>query len=104
MPSKIVMTGNKAEQSTVYHHSGFPGGLKKASYASVLATRPERIIEKAIKGMVPHNTLGRQMLSKLKVYAGPEHPHAAQGPQALHAAPGLAAAGPLTHPARRPHI
>jgi large subunit ribosomal protein L13 len=80
--SKIVMTGNKAEQSTVYHHSGFPGGLKKTSYASVLATRPERIIEKAIKGMVPHNTLGRQMLSKLKVYAGPEHPHAAQAPQA----------------------
>jgi large subunit ribosomal protein L13 len=77
---KIVMTGNKAAQSTVYSHSGFPGGLRRTSYADVLATRPERIIEKAIKGMLPHNTLGRQMLSKLKVYAGPTHPHAAQSP------------------------
>jgi large subunit ribosomal protein L13 len=80
--AKIVMTGNKAAQSNVYRHSGFPGGLKVTSYADVLATRPERIIEKAVKGMVPHNTLGRQMLSKLKVYAGPEHPHQAQAPQA----------------------
>lgn len=78
--AKIVMTGNKAAQSTVYRHSGFPGGLKMTSYADVLATRPERIIEKAVKGMVPHNTLGRQMLSKLKVYAGPTHPHQAQAP------------------------
>jgi large subunit ribosomal protein L13 len=77
---KVVMTGKKAEQSTVYNHSGFPGGLKRTSYADVLATRPERIIEKAIKGMLPHNTLGRQMLSKLKVYAGPTHPHQAQAP------------------------
>ncbi len=81
--AKVVMTGKKAEQSTVYNHSGFPGGLKRTSYADVLATRPERIIEKAIKGMLPHNTLGRQMLSKLKVYAGPEHPHAAQQPQSF---------------------
>ena len=78
--SKIVMTGNKAQQSTVYHHSGYPGGLRQTSYAAVLATRPERIIEKAIKGMLPHNTLGRQMASKLKVYAGPTHPHQAQSP------------------------
>ncbi|MFP5372824.1 MAG: 50S ribosomal protein L13, partial [Actinomycetes bacterium] len=77
----VAMTGNKAAQSTVYRHSGFPGGLKRTSYADVLASRPERIIEKAVKGMLPHNTLGRQMLSKLKVYAGPEHPHAAQQPQ-----------------------
>ena len=76
----VAMTGDKAAQSTVYRHSGFPGGLKKTSYAEVLATRPERIVEKAIKGMLPHNTLGRQMLSKLKVYAGPTHPHAAQSP------------------------
>ena len=62
--AKVVMTGNKAAQSTVYHHSGYPGGLRKTSYAEVLATRPERIVEKAIKGMIPHNTLGRQMLSK----------------------------------------
>jgi large subunit ribosomal protein L13 len=78
---KVAMTGNKRMQSTVYTHSGFPGGLKRKSYDEVLNTRPERIIEKAVKGMVPHNTLGRQMLSKLKVYAGPDHPHAAQQPQ-----------------------
>ena len=78
--AKIVMTGNKAAQSRVHHHSGYPGGLKSTSYAEVLATRPERIIEKAVKGMLPHNTLGRQMASKLKVYAGPTHPHAAQAP------------------------
>ncbi len=77
---KVAMTGNKAAQSNVYRHSGYPGGLTTTSYADVLATRPERIIEKAIKGMLPHNTLGRQMLSKLKVYAGPTHPHQAQSP------------------------
>ena len=64
--AKIVMTGNKAAQSRVHRHSGYPGGLTSTSYADVLATRPERIIEKAIKGMLPHNTLGRQMSSKLK--------------------------------------
>jgi len=78
--ANVVMTGDKAAQSTVYRHSGYPGGLTRTSYAQVLATRPERIVEKAIKGMVPHNTLGRQMLSKLKVYAGPTHPHQAQSP------------------------
>ena len=77
---KVAMTGNKAAQSRVHRHSGYPGGLKSVSYADVLATRPERIIEKAVKGMLPHNTLGRQMLSKLKVYAGPTHPHQAQSP------------------------
>ena len=77
---KVAMTGKKAEQSTVYNHSGFPGGLKRTSYADVLATRPERIIEKAVKGMIPHNSLGRQVMSKLKVYAGPTHPHQAQNP------------------------
>ena len=77
---KVAMTGKKAEQSTVYNHSGFPGGLKRTSYADVLATRPERIVEKAIKGMLPHNRLGRAMSKKLKVDAGPEHPHAAQKP------------------------
>ncbi len=77
---RVAMTGNKAAQSMVHRHSGYPGGLKSTSYAEVLATRPERIIEKAVKGMLPHNSLGRQMLSKLKVYAGPTHPHAAQAP------------------------
>jgi len=77
---KVEMTGNKREQSRVHRHSGYPGGLTSVSYDEVLNTRPERIIEKAIKGMLPHNTLGRQMLSKLKVYAGPTHPHQAQSP------------------------
>ena len=77
---KVAMTGNKAAQSRVHRHSGYPGGLTSTSYAQVLATRPERIIEKAIKGMLPHNSLGRQMANKLKVYAGPEHPHQAQSP------------------------
>ena len=78
--AKVALTGNKAAQSRVHRHSGYPGGLTSTPYAEVLATRPERIIEKAIKGMLPHNTLGRQMLSKLKVYAGPTHPHQAQSP------------------------
>jgi large subunit ribosomal protein L13 len=77
---KVAMTGNKREQSRVYRHSGYPGGLTATSYDEVLKTRPERIIEKAVKGMLPHNSLGRQMLSKLKVYAGPTHPHQAQQP------------------------
>jgi len=77
----VINAGNKRVQSTVYTHSGFPGGLRRRSYDEVLATRPERIVEKAVKGMVPHNTLGRQVLSKLKIYAGPEHPHAAQSPR-----------------------
>ncbi|HVU74822.1 MAG TPA: 50S ribosomal protein L13 [Mycobacteriales bacterium] len=77
---KVAMTGNKRVQSTVYTHSGFPGGLRRQSYDEVLNTRPEKIVEKAIKGMLPHNTLGRQMASKLKVYAGPDHPHQAQKP------------------------
>lgn len=78
--AKVAMTGNKAEQSRVHRHSGYPGGLTSTSYADVLRTRPERIVEKAIKGMIPHNSLGRQTLSKLKVYAGPTHPHQAQSP------------------------
>ena len=75
---QVAMTGNKAAQSRVHRHSGYPGGLTSTSYADVLATRPERIIEKAVKGMVPHNSLGRQVMSKLKVYSGPNHPHQAQ--------------------------
>ena len=77
---KIVLTADKASKKIAYRHSGYPGGLTSTSYADVLATRPERIIEKAVKGMIPHNSLGRQVMSKLKVYAGPTHPHAAQGP------------------------
>jgi len=78
---KVALTGNKSSQKIAYRHSGYPGGLKRVRYDELLATRPERAIELAVKGMLPHNTLGRQMLKKLKVYAGPEHPHAAQQPQ-----------------------
>jgi len=77
---KVALTGNKAQQKIAYRHSGHPGGLKRVRYDVLLATRPERAIELAVKGMLPKNTLGRQMLKKLKVYAGPEHPHAAQLP------------------------
>lgn len=78
---KVVLTGNKADKKFAYRHSGFPGGLRAVSYTDLLATRPERAIEKAVRGMLPHTTLGRQQLGKLKVYVGPEHPHAAQKPQ-----------------------
>ncbi|HVF20470.1 MAG TPA: 50S ribosomal protein L13 [Mycobacteriales bacterium] len=78
--AKVALTGNKAAQKNYYRHSGYPGGMRSTSYTELLATRPKFAVEKAIKGMLPHNTLGRQMLSKLKVYDGPEHPHAAQQP------------------------
>ena len=79
--AKVALTGAKREQKVAYRHSGYPGGLKQVPYTQLLAQRPERAVEKAIKGMLPHTTLGRQMASKLKVYAGPEHPHQAQQPQ-----------------------
>jgi large subunit ribosomal protein L13 len=77
---KVALTGAKLQQKKAYHHSGFPGGLKATSYTELLAKNPEKAIEKAIKGMIPKNTLGRQVLSKLKVYSGDQHPHAAQQP------------------------
>ena len=77
---KVVLTANKLDKKVAYRHSGYPGGLKAVPYTELLAKRPERAVEKAIKGMLPHTTLGRQMASKLKVYAGPEHPHQAQQP------------------------
>ncbi len=77
---KVALTGNKRETKIAYRHSGYPGGLKRVRYDELLSTRPERAIELAVKGMLPKNSLGRQMLRKLKVYAGPEHPHAAQQP------------------------
>ena len=78
---KVALTGSKREDKRAYRHSGHPGGLKTINVGDQLRTHPDRVIERAIKGMLPHNTLGRQMLKKLKVYAGPEHPHAAQQPQ-----------------------
>ena len=78
---KVALTGDKRENKVAYRHSGYPGGLKTINVGDQLRTHPDRVVERAIKGMLPHNSLGRQMLSKLKVYAGPEHPHAAQQPQ-----------------------
>ncbi|HEX5512166.1 MAG TPA: 50S ribosomal protein L13 [Actinomycetales bacterium] len=78
---KVALTGNKREQKVAYRHSGFPGGLRATGYTKLLDENPQRAVEKAVRGMLPKNSLGRQMLRKLKVYAGPEHPHAAQKPQ-----------------------
>ena len=80
---KVKLTGNKWDQKKYYRHSGYPGGLKETTYQKLLEKNPELIIEKAVKGMIPHNKLGRQVFKKLKVYAGPEHPHQAQQPQEL---------------------
>lgn len=80
---KIRLTGNKAETKMYYSHSGYVGGLKEVSFQRMLAKHPERIIEKAVKGMLPKNSLGRAMNRKLKVYAGPNHPHAAQKPREI---------------------
>ena len=77
---KVVLTGSKSEQKRVYRHSGYPGGLKSERYTDLLARDPERAVERAIRGMIPRNALGRQVIGKLKVYAGPEHPHSAQQP------------------------
>jgi len=78
---KVALTGQKLQQKMAYRHSGYPGGLKAVSYAELLEKNPVRAVEKAVRGMLPKNSLGRQQLSKLKVYAGAEHPHAAQQPQ-----------------------
>jgi large subunit ribosomal protein L13 len=77
---KVALSGNKLEQKRAYRHSGYPGGLRSISYGELMEKRPERIVEKAVRGMLPKNSLGRQTLRKLKVYAGPDHPHSAQQP------------------------
>jgi large subunit ribosomal protein L13 len=77
---KVALTGAKLENKRAYRHSGYPGGLKSRTYAELLELDPRKAVEKAVKGMLPHNSLGRQQLTKLKVYAGAEHPHAAQKP------------------------
>jgi len=77
---KVHLSGNKRTQKLAYRHSGYPGGLRSISYGDLLEKSPEKAIEKAVKGMLPKNSLGRQMLSKLKVYAGDQHPHGAQQP------------------------
>ena len=78
---KVAVTGNKAVDKMYYRHSGFPGGLRELNFTQMRERYPERIIEAAVKGMTPKNRLGRQTLSKLRVYAGPDHPHAAQNPR-----------------------
>ena len=77
---KVALTGAKLEQKRAYRHSGYPGGLRKRSIGELMATRPDRVVEKAILGMIPKNKLGRQIQTKLRVYAGPTHPHTAQQP------------------------
>lgn len=77
---KVALTGNKESDKRVYWHSGHPGGLKSLTAGQMIAKHPERYVEQAVKGMLPHTKLGRAMAAKLKVYAGPNHPHAAQKP------------------------
>ncbi|GAA1291275.1 MULTISPECIES: 50S ribosomal protein L13 [Planotetraspora] len=77
---KIALTGNKLEQKKAYRHSGYPGGLRAVTYGELMEKRPDRAVEKAVRGMLPKNALGRKMAKKLKVYAGTEHPHQAQKP------------------------
>lgn len=84
--AKVVMTSDKASKKLAYRHSGYPGGLRSESYSAQLATKPEEVVRRAVKGMLPKGTLGRQMLKKLKVHAGPTHPHSAQKPQVLELA------------------
>jgi large subunit ribosomal protein L13 len=78
--AKVAVTGNRLDQKIYYRHSQYPGGLKQETLREALKKHPERVIERAVKGMIPHNRLGAQMLQRLKVYAGPEHPHQAQQP------------------------
>ena len=80
---KVVLTGKKLVQKTYFRHSGYPGGTTFTTAGKMLETRPERVVEMAVKGMLPKNSLGRKMFTKLKVYAGAEHPHAAQMPEVL---------------------
>jgi large subunit ribosomal protein L13 len=83
---KVVLTSGKAEKKMVYRHSGYPGGLKEQTFADLMAKKPEEAVRSAIRGMLPKTRLGRAQLKKLKVYAGPNHPHAAQQPEALELA------------------
>ena len=80
---KVKVTGNKEEKKIYYRHSGYPGGLKERTYQELLDKKPQDIIRKAVRGMLPKSKLGRQMFQKLKVYAGPQHPHQAQKPEQL---------------------
>ena len=87
--ARVQMTSGKAEAKRAYRHSGYPGGLRSRSYRELLDTRPEEVVRRAVKGMLPRGPLGAQMLRKLKVYAGPTHPHQAQGPRPLEVDPSV---------------
>jgi large subunit ribosomal protein L13 len=80
---KVVVTGNKRADKRYYRHSGYPGGLRSRTFEEMIQRRPEEVLRLAVKGMLPRTRLGRQQLRKLKIYAGPEHPHAAQQPQPM---------------------
>lgn len=80
---KVVLTGNKMAAKQYHRHTGYPGGLKSTNASKMIETKPEELIKKAVKGMLPKNKLGRQMFKKLKVYSGGDHPHAAQQPKEL---------------------
>src|SRR5205823_9236139 len=84
---EVAVTGNKREQKRYYRHSGYPGGLRSRTLGEQLERRPEEVIRRAVRGMLPRNRLGAAQLRKLKVYAGPEHPHAAQSPAPIEEAP-----------------
>ena len=81
--AKVVLTSDKAKDKLVHRHSGYPGGIKSTTYADLLDSKPEEAVRRTVRGMLPKNRLGRQMIKKLKVYAGPTHPHEAQQPQPL---------------------
>jgi large subunit ribosomal protein L13 len=103
--SKVKVTGSKTQQKVYYRHSGYPGGLKETPLWRMLETRPERVIQAAVKGMLPHNRLGRKLLGHLKVYGGPEHPHEAQvnaGSRRRAAAVGAAEASAVAEVAEGP--
>ncbi|MBC8077479.1 MAG: 50S ribosomal protein L13 [Chloroflexales bacterium] len=78
---KIRVSGRKADQIIYYHHTGYPGGLKETPYRMMMQKRPEHILRHAVKGMIPKNRLGRRLMTKLRLYAGPQHPHTAQQPK-----------------------
>ncbi len=80
---KVRLTGDKEEEKTWYHYSGYPGGLKEETWRIAMQEHPERVVERAVKGMLPKTTLGRSQFNKLKVYAGPDHPHQAQNPRKI---------------------
>jgi large subunit ribosomal protein L13 len=84
--ARVVVTAEKAQKKIFYRHSGYPGGLKQQTYAQLLERRPDDVIRRAVRGMLPKGSLGRQMLKKLKVYGGPDHPHSAQKPTPIELA------------------